>query len=344
MKIFLLTFLVLLAVSCAEKQEPKENSVYFWKTVYKNDSTENAFLAEHKIKKIYMRYFDVIVDPKTQKPKPNATITFKDIPSKDIEIIPTVFITENCIQKNLDTLYKILADRILQINKTHKIPQAKEIQIDCDFTAKSMKKYYNFLSLLKNYLKEKAIKLSVTIRLHQLSMEVPPCDYGVLMLYNTGNYRDKKCENPILGFKEVKPYLKHLKKYGLKMRAALPNFKWQILFGKNGFKNIVYNQNLKDSTLFQKISDDVFMVIRSKDIPVYISTETFNVMMSILDTIYEKKADFKEIEKVMTEISEIRKDIVKSTIIYDLNSNNINNLTIKEYEKIFNFDDSTAAF
>jgi len=344
MKIFLLTFLVLLAVSCAEKQEPKENSVYFWKTVYKNDSTENAFLAEHKIKKIYMRYFDVIVDPKTQKPKPNATITFKDIPSKDIEIIPTVFITENCIQKNLDTLYKILADRILQINKTHKIPQAKEIQIDCDFTAKSMKKYYNFLSLLKNYLKEKAIKLSVTIRLHQLSMEVPPCDYGVLMLYNTGNYRDKKCENPILGFKEVKPYLKHLKKYGLKMRAALPNFKWQILFGKNGFKNIVYNQNLKDSTLFQKISDDVFMVIRSKDIPVYISTETFNVMMSISDTIYEKKADFKEIEKVMTEISEIRKDIVKSTIIYDLNSNNINNLTIKEYEKIFNFDDSTAAF
>jgi hypothetical protein len=344
MKIFLLTFLVLLAVSCAEKQEPKENSVYFWKTVYKNDSTENAFLAEHKIKKIYMRYFDVIVDPKTQKPKPNATITFKDIPSKDIEIIPTVFITENCIQKNLDTLYKILADRILQINKTHKIPQAKEIQIDCDFTAKSMKKYYNFLSLLKNYLKEKAIKLSVTIRLHQLSMEVPPCDYGVLMLYNTGNYRDKKCANPILGFKEVKPYLKHLKKYGLKMRAALPNFKWQILFGKNGFKNIVYNQNLKDSTLFQKISDDVFMVIRSKDIPVYISTETFNVMMSISDTIYEKKADFKEIEKVMTEISEIRKDIVKNTIIYDLNSNNINNLTIKEYEKIFNFDDSTAAF
>lgn len=344
MKIFLLTFLVLLAVSCAEKQEPKENSVYFWKTVYKNDSTENAFLAEHKIKKIYMRYFDVIVDPKTQKPKPNATITFKDIPSKDIEIIPTVFITENCIQKNLDTLYKILADRILQINKTHKIPQAKEIQIDCDFTAKSMKKYYNFLSLLKNYLKEKAIKLSVTIRLHQLSMEVPPCDYGVLMLYNTGNYRDKKCENPILGFKEVKPYLKHLKKYGLKMRAALPNFKWQILFGKNGFKNIVYNQNLKDSTLFQKISDDVFMVIRSKDIPVYISTETFNVMMSISDTIYEKKADFKEIEKVMTEISEIRKDILKSTIIYDLNSNNINNLTIKEYEKIFNFDDSPAAF
>lgn len=344
MKIFLLTFLVLLAVSCAEKQEPKENSVYFWKTVYKNDSIENAFLAEHKIKKIYMRYFDVIVDPKTQKPKPNATITFKDIPSKDIEIIPTVFITENCIQKNLDTLYKILADRILQINKTHKIPQAKEIQIDCDFTAKSMKKYYNFLSLLKNYLKEKAIKLSVTIRLHQLSMEVPPCDYGVLMLYNTGNYRDKKCANPILGFKEVKPYLKHLKKYGLKMRAALPNFKWQILFGKNGFKNIVYNQNLKDSTLFQKISDDVFMVIRSKDIPVYISTETFNVMMSISDTIYEKKADFKEIEKVMTEISEIRKDIVKNTIIYDLNSNNINNLTIKEYEKIFNFDDSTAAF
>ena len=213
MKNILLIFLLLLAVSCAENNVSKENSVYFWKTIYKNDSSENVFLAKHKIKKIYMRYFDVIVDPKTQKPKPNATITFKDTPPKDIEIIPTVFIMENCIQKNLDTLYKILANRILQINKTHKIPQAKEIQIDCDFTAKSMKKYYNFLSLLKNYLEENDIKLSVTIRLHQLSMEAPPCDYGVLMLYNTGNYRDKNCENPILGYKEVKPYLKHLKKY-----------------------------------------------------------------------------------------------------------------------------------
>lgn len=344
MKNLLLTLLLLAAVSCAENQEPKENSVYYWKTVYKNDSTENDFLTRHQIKKIYMRYFDVIVDKKTQKPKPNATITFKDHPKEDIEIIPTVFITENCIQKNLDTLYKTLADRIFQINKTHKIPQAKEIQIDCDFTAKSMKKYYSFLSLLQNYLKEKDIKLSVTIRLHQLSMEVPPCDYGVLMLYNTGNYRDKKCDNPILGFKDVQPYLKHLKKYRLKMRSALPNFKWQILFGKNGFKNIVYNQNLKDSTLFQKTGEGVFRVVRSKDIPVYINTEAFNVMMNISDTVYEKKADFKEIEKVMTEISKIKKEILTNTIIYDLNSNNINNLTFKEYEKIFNFDDGGAAF
>ncbi|MBQ3657260.1 MAG: hypothetical protein II956_10525 [Bacteroidales bacterium] len=344
MKNLLLTLIFFATVSCFENNAPKENSVYFWKTVFKTDSTENDFLKKHKISKIYMRYFDVIVDPKTQKPKPNATISFKDTLPKNIEIIPTVFITENCIQKNLDTLYKTLADRILQINKTHKISQAKEIQIDCDFTAKSMKKYYNFLSLLKNYLKEKDIKLSVTIRLHQLSMEIPPCDYGVLMLYNTGNYRDKKCENPILSFKDVKPYLKHLKKYRLELKAALPNFKWQILFGKNGFKNIVYNQDLSDSTLFQQVSEGVFRIVRSKDIPVYINTEAFNVMMNFSDTIFETKAEFKEIEKVMTEISQIRKDVLTNTIVYDLNSNNINNLTFKEYEKIFNFNDSVAAF
>jgi hypothetical protein len=335
-----------LTVSCSrwEPDQKKENSVYYWKTVFELDSAEKNFIDSYKIEKIYLRYFDVVLDMKTQRPRPNATISFRDTPPADLKIVPTVFITENCLSKKLDTLYKTLADRILQINKTHRLPDAEEIQIDCDFTAKSMKKYYNFLSLLKNYLAEKGIKLSVTIRLHQLSMEIPPCDYGVLMLYNTGDYKNKSVINPVLGFNEAKPYLKRLKNYGLELRCAFPNFKWQILFKKGVYNNIVYNQNLEDTALFEAVGNGIFKVIRSKDIPVYISTDAFNIMMNAGDTVYVKKAEFSEIEKVMSEIYKIRKDVLYNTVVYDLNSTNINNLNDNDYEKIFDFNGVNHAF
>ena len=342
-KIIFATFFFL--NSCSQNQtEEKENAVYFWKTVFALDSTEQKFLNDFEIKKIFLRYFDIILDKNTLQPKPNATIKFKSKIPENIEIVPTVFITENCINHNLDTLYKTIAQRILQINKTHKIQKIKEIQIDCDYTAKSMKKYYTFLSLLQEYLNKNNIKLSTTIRLHQLSMEIPPCNYGVLMLYNTGNYRDKNCENPILGLKETKPYLKNLKKYKLKLKTAFPNFKWQILFKKGKFNNILYNQDLNDTTLFEKISDKVFKVVRSRDIPIYLNTDAFNVMLNYGDTIFEKKADSKEILNVAQEVKKIRKDILQNIIIYDLNSVNINNLKHEEYEKIFNYSNLDITF
>ena len=338
MKFFAAILFFVFLVSCADAPEPKENAVYFWKTVFDLDSVENRFLKDFEIKKIYLRYFDVALDKNTMKPKPNATVRFRTPAPEGIEIVPTVFITENCLGKGIDTLYKILSDRILQINETHRRGKISEIQIDCDYTRKSMETYYNFLSLLKDYLDKKDIKLSVTIRLHQLSMNAPPCDYGVLMLYNTGNFRDKNCKNPILGFREAEPYLKNLKKYPLKMRAAFPNFSWQILFKKGVYNNILYNQNLGDTTLFENVGQGVYKVIRSKDIPVYMSTEAFNVMLSYGDTVYEKRAEFSEIQKVADKINDIKPVILGNTIIYDLNSANINNLKYDEYEKIFDFD------
>jgi hypothetical protein len=69
--------------------------------------------------------------------------------------------------------------------------------------------------------------LSVTIRLHQLSMAVPPADYGVLMLYNTGDPMNFQERNPILDMRDVQPYLRYLKDYSLPLAAAYPVFLWQ---------------------------------------------------------------------------------------------------------------------
>ena len=58
-------------------------------------------------------------------------------------------------------------------------------------------------------------------------MEAPPADYGVLMIYNTGDPRKFAERNPILDFRDVQPYLRHLDSYTLPLVAAYPVFLWQ---------------------------------------------------------------------------------------------------------------------
>jgi hypothetical protein len=112
------------------------------------------------------------------------------------------------------------------MNETNDIKHVSEIQIDCDYTSKSRKIYYDFLKEVRNQLSALHFQLSTTIRLHQLSMEVPPVDYGALMIYNTGDPRKWEERNPILDYRDVYPYLKKLNQYNLPLAAAYPVFQW----------------------------------------------------------------------------------------------------------------------
>lgn len=221
----IIILLGLLITSCQKQREMDEgNAVYYWRTDLHLDSTERAFLREYNINKVYCRYFDVVMDStRGQEPMPNATITFSDTLPKGIEIIPTIYITEDCMHKTHQGLAEKLVKRILQMNETNNIKNVREIQIDCDYTSKSLKTYYHFLEEVK---KAWGQQLSTTIRLHQLSMPTPPVDYGALMLYNTGDPRKWAERNPILDMRDVVPYLKRLNDYSLPLAAAYPVFSW----------------------------------------------------------------------------------------------------------------------
>ena len=41
----------------------KQNSIYYWKTVFELDSVELSFLQKHDIDRIYLRMFDVATEP-----------------------------------------------------------------------------------------------------------------------------------------------------------------------------------------------------------------------------------------------------------------------------------------
>ena len=202
----------------------EENAVYYWRTDLRLDSAERAFLQQYHINKVYCRYFDVVMDP-AQGPMPNATLTFSEPLPAGTEMVPTVYITEGCMHQRHEGLADKLVRRILQMNETNDVDGVRELQIDCDYTARSRQVYYDFLKEVGRLLPP-GYRLSTTIRLHQLSMAAPPVDYGVLMIYNTGDPRKFEERNPILDFRDVKPYLKRLDGYQLPLAAAYPVYQW----------------------------------------------------------------------------------------------------------------------
>lgn len=254
--IWICILLCLLTVGCRERKELAEgNAVYYWRTDLRIDSTERAFLQLYNINKVYCRYFDVVINNESVGPMPNATIAFSDTLPAGIEIIPTIYITENCMHQAYKGLAEKLVNRIIQMNETNDIKNVQEIQIDCDYTAKSKNTYYQFLEEVKRAWGK---KLSTTIRLHQLSMEVPPVDYGALMLYNTGDPRKWTERNPILDIRDVQPYVKWLDDYPLPLAAAYPVFSWlRVIQGVNIEHTVEADEILNVKRMVEKARKDL---------------------------------------------------------------------------------------
>ena len=236
---------VLLFIACSRNSEQQllrsGNAAYYWKVTFSLDSVERAYLDCHKIQMLYCRYFDV-VNQAGKGIVPNATVRFREAVPDGLEIVPTVFIMNNCMQgseQTVDVLAANIVDRIVQMNETNDVRNVREIQIDCDYTLRNRVLYYHFLQTVRQRAARHGMKLSATIRLHQLSMPAPPVDYGVLMLYNTGDperFVERRSadgrlleegRNPILDVSDVKPYLHYLSDYALPLAAAYPVFVWQ---------------------------------------------------------------------------------------------------------------------
>lgn len=225
----LLLLLLPLLMGCAEASQMQfddENAVYYWRTDLALDSAELDFIHKHRIQTVYCRYFDVVMNAE-RGAVPNATLSFSQALPDSVRLVPTVFITEDCMHQTDDSLAARLVRRICQMNETNDVKGVREIQIDCDYTRRSRETYYQFLEQVRTEARRRGMGLSTTIRLHQLSMPEPPADYGVLMLYNTGDPQRFDERNPILDLRDVQPYLRHLAGYGLPLCAAYPVFLWQ---------------------------------------------------------------------------------------------------------------------
>ncbi|SHF15064.1 hypothetical protein [Dysgonomonas macrotermitis] len=228
------------------------NSVYYWKTTFSLTDEDRNFLTGNRIGRIYIRYFDVYQDPDNYRsPIPEATIRFKDTVPAGLEVVPTVFIDNELFKMfDMNDYAGRLVNRIRIMSETNDIPNISEVQIDCDWTATTEGVYFRFLRKVDTLLLKDGIRLSATIRLHQLNMEVPPVHRGVLMCYNTGAVRHPGESNSILRVQDVKPYASRVEGYKLPMDIAYPAFSWAVLFREGKFQSLLRtadrnNPNLK---------------------------------------------------------------------------------------------------
>ncbi len=336
------TALVLLAIAMttgackrqAAVPDPQPG-VYYWRTTLSLDSAELRFLADHRIGKMYVRYFDVAL--RDGRPMPNATLQFNEPIPAGVEIIPTVFIMENCITTDSDAIQMadLLVKRVLQMNETNDVPGVKELQIDCDWTERSQRAYFALLRQARQLLRDHGMRLSATIRLHQLRMTPPPVDYGVLMVYNTGLVSAMNGRNPILDARDVEPYLDDVGGYDLPLCAAYPDFGWQVLSGTQGFKAILYEEDLADSSVYRQVDSTHWVAISSRDIPTLSDdgSQTTWVLTGDSVTLYLPAAEL--IVGTARALQQRRPGINSQVVLYNLNSSNIKLYYSNHYETLF---------
>lgn len=296
-----LIFLVL--VACSDKDHTTIRSMYYWSTIFNMSEAKKTFMHQHHIQRLYIRYFDVVNDDNGQL-VPNATIQFKAPIPQGINVIPTVFIVNDCMKKDTHGLSQKILKRIKQINATNDIFNVKEIQIDCDWTTSTKQNFFDFMKQLRQLAHSSGMKLSTTIRLHQLAQTPPPADRGILMLYNTGDFTKLDCHKPILDMHDVAPYLSKLNSYDLSLSTAYPIFGWRILFREGQYVGILH-------------ADD--------DLPILPQ-----------DSITIRQPSAQDVLDGVTAIETRRSEANNEIILFDLTDNNIKRFKQNEYEKIFN--------
>ncbi|WP_052354119.1 hypothetical protein [Flectobacillus major] len=260
-------WLLCLCLWCCESSTPSKvvtPAIYYWKTIFQLSPFEQSVLTQNNIKKIYVKYFDIDLDERVHKPTFKAPLIPKQAPPKSCEIVPVVYITNRTLQqldiRYLEAFSKKIFQKIQQINSLWITNQliSQEVQIDCDWTLSTQKKYFGVLK----FLRKQNPNLSATIRLHQVKYAektgVPPVTRGMLMCYNMADWQKNETPNSIFDPKVLSQYIGNLSAYPLPLDLALPAYYWTIAYRNKQFLYFLNATGTKDFeklTYFKK-SDD----------------------------------------------------------------------------------------
>lgn len=311
--------LVTLLAACSTKTEKINTAFYFWRTTFSLTETEQQYLKDLDVKKLYIRYFDVALQ--NNEAIPVAPVVFNQKPA-GYNIVPVVYIKNEVFLQNgsADSLAGKVYNYIQQINKSANV-SVNEIQFDCDWSLKSKQNYFQFIEEFKKL----HPNLSATIRLHQIKYPdktgIPDVDKGVLMYYNMGVINAGE-DNSIYSQKIARNYINSLKNYNLPLNIALPVFSWGVHIRNNQVTNLIGGLRVNDlaGDQFEKIRENQFKVV--KDIVFkgrYLAKD---------DEIKIEAISANQLKEMMHDIKKNSKHKPNEIIFYDLNENNL-----KAYEK-----------
>lgn len=255
----LICSLVIVGAGCGQKRTV-DRAFYYWKTILDASPKERETLQSLQVKKLYLKFFDVVWNPVAHRPDPSEKLEITPdalewLKQDSMEIIPSIFISNDCLQQISPMAVDELGERInyllagmLNLDGIYAV---KEIQIDCDWSEATREKYFALLRYLKALPLFISAQLTTTVRLHQcLNQEklgIPPVNRGLLLCYNMGNLKSIETGNSILDAENLKPYTAYIGRYPLPLDLALPLYEWKVLFRNNSFTGLI--QNLPDDRL-----------------------------------------------------------------------------------------------
>jgi hypothetical protein len=293
---FLLGFIILgCCLSGCKRKDTAASGFYYWKSTFNLDSSQSKILRNAANNKLYVRFFDIAWDDQFKKAYPNAIIHFAQSVDS-LKITTVVYITNKMLDStgidNIDSLAIKCNKLIGIIAAAHKI-RYNSIQFDCDWTAMTKQKYFNFLLYFK---KINNHSLQATIRLHQVKYKevtgIPPVDNGVLMFYNMGKPSSGQSEgNSIYSETDAAKYVDYIKRYPLHLDVALPLFSWALQIRDHHIIQVyekIKKKQLDNDALFNKNGDN------------YTANRSF-----FLNGIYIKENDIFKLEE--TDINSLQK-------------------------------------
>ncbi|SHL26430.1 hypothetical protein [Flavobacterium saccharophilum] len=324
-----LIFFIFLITACSKNDKPIV-AFYYWKTVFRLSTTEREVLKENNVKKLYIRYFDIRLHPKTTEPIPVSPIHFQENIGT-FDIVPVVFIQNKVLLKaniDIDDLAKKTLHLVNQISISNKI-NCFEIQIDCDWTLASKD---NYLKFIERFRKLSNKKLSATIRLHQVKYfkktKIPNVDSGVLMYYNMGTIAPDSV-NSIYDHEIAGRYLKSLKKYPLHLDIALPIYSWAIHIRNQkviGLRSKLNVAELKKDKNFEQFENLFFKVKKSNYKNGFFYEEG--------DVLKIEAISAEDLKTMGEELNENVANTPKEIIFYDLDEFNLKNYEKNIFEQV----------
>lgn len=324
----LVTIMLVACLSCA-KQVPTRYGMYYWRTQLEWSQEESAWADSQGVETLYLRLFDVISDPAEPQfgLRPEATLRMNDPRMADglrgrmKSIVPVVFLAPGTVNERvgnkLPLLAHMLLNRIDQVTEKNGLGKCQEIQIDYDWTQRNMQTYYNLLQLMADTLHRQGRTLSTTIRLHQLAMQSPPVDRGVLMCYNTGRLTDPDEHNSILTIESVTPYLRHLPHYSLPLSLALPQYGWNLVFHDRKFCFIAPGLELNDTARFNRIDATHYRALTYHAVTGTASAATNNMQRIYPGDIVRREDSSDSLNNVVMEMMRrVRPEITEEVVYY----------------------------
>lgn len=314
------------------------NAIYHWKTTFDLNEEELAFLRDNDIRRMYVRLFDVDLDSSPINRHdglvPIGTTRFKSAVPDGVEIVPTVFITTKAILSlgGENDTPRSLAEKIFKRAKNmasyNDLGQMREIQLDCDWASSSQKAFYEVCKEMKKIAGKDSVLVSATIRLHQLRLDPPPVDRGVLMVYNTGAIRQPGTKNSILEAADVETYLGgDAASYKLPLDFAYPAFGWGVLFRGGSYQGILHHTDFSDAKYYADNGDGTFRVKKDHFLEGH--------FLWTSDTIRLEYPSAGAVDSVAALVSSKFKDYPHSTILYHLDSQNLAKFSSDEIAHIY---------